>query len=87
MDMKDFKEAIDTITNAFEELFIKVKELGDALSEMFELSLTMENEKKSFSSPARYGISLKKFPRDSFIKQYSYRPIARKHLPYQRRNY
>ena len=25
--------------------------------------------------------------RESFIKQYSYRPIARKHLPYQRRNY
>lgn len=32
-------------------------------------------------------MSLKKFRRESFIKQYSYRPITRKHLPYQRRNY
>ncbi|MEE1520203.1 MAG: hypothetical protein UGF91_09725 [Dialister invisus] len=44
-------------------------------------------EKKSLSSPARYGMSLQKSRRDSFVKQYSYRPIARKHLPYQRRNY
>lgn len=75
--MNDFQKAIDTITKAFEEFAAKLKEMADAEKE----------KKKSLSSPARYGMSLKKFRRESFIKQYSYRPIARKHLPYQRRNY
>ena len=70
--MNDFQKAIDTITKAFE---------------VFGLSVPEKEKKKSLSSPARYGMSLKKFRRESFIKQYSYRPIARKHLPYQRRNY
>ena len=75
--MNDFQKAIDTITKAFEDLAAKIKEIADAEKE----------KKKSLSSPARYGMSLKKFRRESFIKQYSYHPIARKHLPYQRRNY
>lgn len=33
------------------------------------------------------GMSLRKSRRKSFVKQYSYRPIVQKHLPYQRRNY
>lgn len=85
--MNDFQKAIDTITKAFEDLVAKIKEMADALNEAFGFSGTEKEKKKSPSSPARYGMSLKKFQRESFIKQYSYRPIARKHLPYQRRNY
>ena len=87
--MNDFQKAIDTITKAFEEFAAKLKEMADALAEAFGfgLSVSENKRKKSLSSPARYGMSLKKFRRESFIKQYSYRPIARKHLPYQRRNY
>lgn len=58
-----------------------------AANKAFGFSDAEKEKKKSLSSPARYGMSLKKFRRESFIKQYSYRPIARKHLPYQRRNY
>lgn len=86
--MNDFQKAIDTITKAFEEFSAKVKKMADTLNKAFGLSSVPEKEnKKSLSSPARYGMSLKKFRRESFIKQYSYRPITRKHLPYQRRNY
>lgn len=87
MDMDDFQKAIDTITKVFEEFAAKVKEMADTLSEVFEVLAPENRKKKSISSPARYGMSLKKIRRESFIKQYSYRPIARKHLPYQRRNY
>lgn len=82
--MNDFQKAIDTITKAFEDLAAKIKEMADTLNKSFGFSVP---EKKSLSSPARYGMSLKKSQRESFIKQYSYCPIARKYLPYQRRNY
>lgn len=85
--MTDFQKAIDTIVEAFEELAVKFKEMADTLNKAFGFSVLEKEKKKSLSSPARYGMSLKKFRRESFIKQYSYRPITRKHLPYQRRNY
>ena len=65
----------------------RAAEMADTLNKAFGFSDAEKEKKKSLSSPARYGMSLKKFRRESFIKQYSYRPIARKHLPYQRRNY
>ena len=73
--MNDFQKAIDTITKAFEEFAAKLKEMADTLNKAFGLSVPEKEKKKSL------------FRRESFIKQYSYRPIARKHLPYQRRNY
>ena len=81
MDKAEYKQ------KAFEEFAAKLKEMADTLNKAFGLSVPEKEKKKSLSSPARYGMSLKKFRRESFIKQYSYRPIARKHLPYQRRNY
>lgn len=85
--MNDFQKAIDTIAKAFEDLAAKIKEMADTLNKSFGFSVPEKEKKKSLSSPARYGMSLKKSQRESFIKQYSYCPIARKHLPYQRRNY
>lgn len=85
--MNDFQKAIDTITKAFEEFSAKVKKMADVLNKAFGVSSPEKEKKKSLSSPARYGMSLRRTRRESFVKQYSYRPIARKHLPYQRRNY
>ena len=85
--MNDFQKAIDTITKAFEDLAAKIKEIADTLNEAFGFSDAEKEKKKSLSSPARYGMSLRKSRRESFVKQYSYRPIVQKHLPYQRRNY
>lgn len=76
--MDDWQKTMDALVKAFDEFAVKVKEMADALNKAFG---------KSLSSPARYGMSLQKSRRESFIKQYSYRPITRKHLPYQRRNY
>lgn len=85
--MDDLQKLIDTIVKAFDELAAKFNEMADALNKAFGFSVPEKEKKKSLSSPARYGMSLRKFRRESFIKQYSYRPIIRKHLPYQRRNY
>ena len=87
MDMTDLQRAIDTLVEVWEKFTASIKEMADALNKAFGVSSPEKEKKKSLSSPARYGMSLKKFRRESFIKQYSYRPIARKHLPYQRRNY
>lgn len=87
--MNDWQKTMDALVKAFEEFSVKLKEIADALTEAFgfEASAPENKKKKSLGSPARYGMSLQKFRRDSFVKQYSYRPTARKHLPYQRRNY
>lgn len=87
--MNDWQKTIDALVKAFDEFAVKVKEMADALVEALGLGLSVseKEKKKSLSSPARYGMSLQKSRRDSFVKQYSYRPTARKHIPYQRRNY
>ena len=85
--MEDLQKAIDTLVDVWEKIASIIKEMADTLNKAFGFSVSEKEKKKSLSSPARYGMSLKKFRRESVIKQYSYRPIARKHLPYQRRNY
>lgn len=87
MDMTDLQRAIDTLVEAWEKFTTSIKEMVDALNKAFGVSSPEKEKKKSLSSPARYGMSLRKSRRKSFVKQYSYRPIVQKHLPYQRRNY
>lgn len=87
MDMTDLQRAIDTLVEVWEKFTASIKEMADALNKAFGVSTPEKEKKKSLSSPARYGMSLRKSRRKSFVKQYSYRPIVQKHLPYQRRNY
>jgi hypothetical protein len=87
MDMTDLQKATDTLVEAWEKFITTIKEMADVLNKAFGVSSPEKEKKKSLSSPARYGMSLRRTRRESFVKQYSYRPIARKHLPYQRRNY
>ena len=87
--MDDWQKTMDALVKTFDEFAGKVKERANALAEAFGFgpSVSKNKRKKSLSSPARYGMSLRKSRRESIVKQYSYRPITRKHLPYQRRNY
>ena len=87
--MDNWQKTMDALVKAFDEFAVKVKEMADALAEAFGFgaSASENKKKKSLSSPARYGMSLRKSRRETFVKLYSYRPIARKHLPYQRRNF
>lgn len=85
--MNDLQTVIDTIVKAFDELAVKFEEMADALNEAFGFSVSEKKKEKSLGSPDRYRMSLRRTRREFFVKQYSYRPIVRKHLPYQRRNY
>jgi hypothetical protein len=87
MDMTDLQRAIDTLVEVWEKFTASIKEMADALNKAFGVSTPEKEKKKSLGSPAQYGMSLRKSRRKSFVKQYSYRPIVQKHLPYQRRNY
>lgn len=71
--MDDWQKTIDALVKAFDEFAVKVKEMADALAEAFGFgpSVSENKRKKSLSSPARYGMSLRKSRRDSFVKQYS----------------
>lgn len=83
--MEELQKVTDTLVKAFDELAAKFKEMTDALNKM--LGVSSPKKEKSLGSPDRYGMSLRRTRREFFVKQYSYRPIVRKHLPYQRRNY
>lgn len=85
--MDDWKKTMNALTEAWEKLGVMFKELADALTEAFGFAEPEKKKKKSLSSPARYGMSLQKSKITSLMKRYSYYPIARKHLPYQRRSY
>lgn len=74
--MEDWKKTMDTLVKAFDEFAVKVKEMANALVEAFGLSVPEKEKKKSLSSPARYGMSLRKSRKESFVKQYSYRPTV-----------
>ena len=87
MDMTDLQRAIDTLVEVWEKFTASIKEMADALNKAFGVSTPEKEKKKSLGSPARYGMSLRKSRRESFVKQSLYRPIVQKHLPYQRRNY
>ena len=87
MDMTDLQRAIDTLVEVWEKFTASIKEMADALNKAFGVSTPEKEKKKSLGSPARYGMSLRKSRRESFVKQYSYRPFVQKLLPYQRRNY
>lgn len=87
MDMTDLQKAIDILVESWEKFTTTIKEMADVLNEAFGFSAPEKEKKKSLSSPAQYGVSLRKSRKESLAKRYSYRPIARKHLPYQRRNY
>ena len=77
--MDDLQKTLDILVKAFEELIIKIKEVEKAFSSWIS--------KKDCCSSDQYGMSLEKIRKETFVKRYSYRPIARKHLPYQRRSY
>ena len=79
--MGDWQKTIDALVEAWEKFTTSIKEMVDALNKAFGVSSPEKEKKKSLSSPARYGMSLRKSRRKSFVKQYSYRPIVQKHLP------
>lgn len=85
--MDDWMKAMEALTKAWNKFGTTVKEMADALTEAFGFREPEKEKKRSLSSPARYGMSLQKSKITSLMKRYSYYPIARKHLPYQRRNH
>lgn len=88
--MEEFAELQQQISKqirGYDDRIGLLEEMADALNKAFGVSTPEKEKKKSLGSPAQYGMSLRKSRRESFVKQYSYRPIVQKHLPYQRRNY
>ena len=78
--MGDWQKTIDALVEAWEKFTTSIKEMVDALNKAFGVSSPEKEKKKSLSSPARYGMSLRKSRRKSFVKQYSYRQLFREAL-------
>lgn len=64
--MDEWQKTMDALVKAFDEFAVKVKEMADALAEAFGfgLPISKNNRKKRLSSPARYGMSLRKSRRE-----------------------
>lgn len=83
------KRAEDTVlllSQAFEKLADATIRSMENIKEILEERIDCAWKKDS-KTPKEYGISLLEKRRKLLPKRYSYVPVHRKHLPYQRRNY
>lgn len=90
-------EDLNTFTDMAASAFLLLAQAFEKLAD--EMIRSAENVKKVLKkaadcvckrnpkTPKEYGISLLEKRKKLLLKRYSYIPIHRKHLPYQRRNY
>lgn len=83
MDMTDLQRAIDTLVEVWEKFTASIKEMADALNKAFGVSTPEKEKKKSLGSPARYGMSLRKSRRESFVNTYLIREGTIENRPYK----
>lgn len=91
MDMCEyFSEVLERLGKSFLLLSQVCEKLADEIcNNMEEVFGKIEDcvRKRNPKTPKEYGISLLEKRKKFLLKRYSYIPIHRKHLPYQRRTY
>lgn len=83
------------LESCFEEILVKLKAvlnamygtMGEALEDLSDICDWDETCAYKEVSPKTYGISLLKNPHKIPCAGYSYKPVFRRNLPYQRRSY
>lgn len=81
--VKQAEDAFLLLSQAFEKL---VNVMCNNMKEVLEKMEDCER-KRGPKTPKEYGISLLEKRKKLLLKRYSYIPIPRKYLPYQRRTY
>lgn len=85
MDMEELQKACETLAEAWNKALGPMEKLAKALSDAFGQMYASEEEKRKICTRRRHK-SLKHVP-DSKMSTYNYKPVVKRNLPYQRRNF
>lgn len=81
MDMEELQKACETLAEAWNKALGPMEKLAKALSDAFGRMYASEEEKRKICTRRRH-----KSP-DSKMSTYNYKPVVKRNLPYQRRNF
>lgn len=85
MTMEELQKACETLAEAWNKALEPMEKLAKALKEAFGRIYSSEEKNRKI----RTGRKLKSVKRvsDSKMSTYSYKPVVKRNLPYQRRNF
>lgn len=85
MTMEELQKACETLAEAWNKALEPMEKLAKALSEAFERMYCSEEKTRKICTGRKHK-SVKRVP-DSKISTYNYKPVVKRNLPYQRRNF
>lgn len=85
MTMEELQKACETLAEAWNKAIGSMEKACETLSEVFRRMYASEEENRKI----RTGRKLKSVRRvpDSKMSTYNYKPVVKRNLPYQRRNF
>lgn len=85
MDMEELQKACETLAEAWNKALEPMEKLAKALNDALGRMYASEEEKRKICTRRRHK-SVKHVP-DSTMSTYNYKPVVKRNLPYQRRNF
>lgn len=85
MTMEELSKACETLVEAWNKALEPMEKLAKALNEAFGRMYSSEEENRKIRTGRKLK-SVKRVP-DSKMSTYNYKPVVRRNLPYQRRNF
>lgn len=85
MTMEELQKACETLAEAWNKALEPMEKLAKALSEAFGRMYGSEGEPRKIRTGRKHK-SVKHVP-DSKMSTYNYKPVVKRDLPYQRRNF
>lgn len=85
MTMEELQKACETLVEAWNKALEPMEKLAKALNEAFGRMYSSEEENRKIHTGRKLK-SVKRVP-ESKMSTYNYKPVVRRNLPYQRRNF
>lgn len=85
MTMEELSKACETLIEAWNKALEPMEKLAKALNEAFGRMYSSEEENRKIRTGRKLK-SVKRVP-DSKMSTYNYKPVVRRNLPHQRRNF
>lgn len=85
MTMEELSKACETLVEAWNKALEPMEKLAKALNEAFGRMYSSEEENRKIRTGRKLK-SVKRVP-DSKMSTYNYKPVVRRNLPHQRRNF
>lgn len=85
MTMEELSKACETLVEAWNKALEPMEKLAKALNEAFGRMYGSEEETRKICTGQKHK-SVKHVP-DSKMSTYNYKPVVKRNLPYQRRNF